>query len=82
MSKVMKNHLRLMMMMAMSSPYNNGFGDVQQSPTIEEIEQKKAISLKERNFKQGINEYFYGVSVIYARTKKNADKKAKRQGLI
>lgn len=80
MSKVMKNHLRLMMMMAMS--YNNGFEDVQQSPTIEEIEQKKAIALKERNFKQGINEYFYGVNVIYARTKKNADKKAKRQGLI
>ena len=78
----MKTQAGLMMMMAMAASTNNGFGDIYEPPTKEEIERKKAIALKARNLKQGVNEYFYGVKVIYARNKKNADRKARKQGLI
>jgi len=73
--------LMMMMMMAMATN-NNGFGDIYEPPTKEEMEKKRAIALKARNLKQGVNEYFYGVNVIYARTQKNADRKARKQGLI
>lgn len=77
----MKTQAGLMMMMAMASG-NNGLGNIYGPPTKEEVEKKKAIALKARNLKQGINEYFYGVKVIYARNKKNADRKARNLGLI
>tara|TARA_B110000037_G_scaffold205811_1_gene251089 strand:+ start:98 stop:343 length:246 start_codon:yes stop_codon:yes gene_type:complete len=78
----MKAQAGLFAMMAMAASSNNGFGDIHQPPTKEEIDKKRAIALKARNLKQGINEYFYGANVIYARTQKNADRKARKQGLI
>lgn len=77
----MKTQAGLMMMMAMAMN-NEDFGESLSEPTKKEIKHKKAIALKARNLKQGVNEYFYGVKVIYARNKKNADKKARKQGLI
>tara|TARA_B100000780_G_C21065087_1_gene428243 strand:+ start:302 stop:544 length:243 start_codon:yes stop_codon:yes gene_type:complete len=77
----MKTQDGLMMAMAMAM-INEDFGESLSEPTKEEIEHKKAIALKARNLKQGVNEYFYGVKVIYARNKKNANKKARKQGLI
>ena len=77
---VMKTQDGLMMMMAMAI-INGDSGESLSEPTKEEIEHKKAIALKARNLKQGVNEYFYGVKVIYARNKKNADKKALKRGL-
>jgi hypothetical protein len=31
---------------------------------------------------QGINEYYYGENVLFARSQKNADKKAKKKGYL
>jgi len=41
-------------------------------------EQKKLERLK----KQGVKEYFYGDKVIYARNKKNADRKSRKKGYL
>ena len=53
--------------------------------TDEEKEKLKAIAEKKRTerFKQrGVNEYFYGQNVIYARNQKNADRKALNKGYL
>ena len=53
--------------------------------TDEEKEKLKAIAenkLIERLKQQGVNEYFYGQNVIYARNKKNADRKARNKGYL
>ncbi len=78
----MKKQAGLFAMMAMAASTNNGFGDIYEPPSKEQIEKKKAIALKERNKKQGIIEYFYGENVIYARNKKNADRKARNKGYL
>ena len=78
----MKKQAGLLAMMAMAASTNNGFGDIYEPPSKEEIEKKKAIALEERNKKQGINEYFYGQNVIYARNQKNADRKARNKGYL
>lgn len=51
----------------------------------EEKEQLKAIAEKkriERLKQQGVNEYFYGHNVIYARNQKNANRKARNKGYL
>ena len=51
----------------------------------EEKEQLKAIAEKkriERLKQQGVNEYFYGHNVIYARNQKNANRKARNNGYL
>jgi len=78
----MKKQAGLLSMMTMAAPINNGFGDIYEPPSIYEIEKKKAIALKERNKKQGVNEYFYGQNVICARNQKNADRKARNKGYL
>ena len=53
--------------------------------TDEEKEKLKAIAENkriERLKQQGVNEYFYGQNVIYARNQKNADRKARNKGYI
>ncbi len=53
--------------------------------TDEEKEKLKAIAENkriERLKKQGVNEYFYGQNVIYARNQKNADRKARNKGYL
>ncbi len=53
--------------------------------TDEEKVKLKAIAdakRKERLKKQGVQEYFYGNKVIYARNKKNADRKARNKGYL
>tara|TARA_R110002074_G_scaffold377182_1_gene554557 strand:- start:1785 stop:2027 length:243 start_codon:yes stop_codon:yes gene_type:complete len=78
----MKSTAALLAMYVMAGSHNNGFGDIYQPPTKEEIEKKKAIALKARNLKQGVSEYFYGIEVVYARNQKNADKKARKKGYL
>lgn len=51
--------------------------------TDEEKEKLKAIAENkriERLKQRGVNEYFYGQNVIYARNQKNADRKARNKG--
>ena len=53
--------------------------------TDEEKEKLKAIAenkLIERLKQQGVNEYFYGQNVIYARNQNNADRKARNKGYL
>jgi len=53
--------------------------------TDEEKEKLKAIAENkriERLKQQGVNEYFYGQNVIYARNQKNADRKARNKGYL
>ena len=75
------------MMAAMASMGDNSYYERSEyrELTDEEKEELKAIAEKkrlERLKKQGVNEYFYGQNVIYARNQKNADRKAKRKGYL
>ena len=84
----MKSKLGLFAMMAaMASMGDNSYYERSEyrELTDEEKEELKAIAEKkrlERLKKQGVNEYFYGQNVIYARNQKNADRKAKRKGYL
>lgn len=71
----MKKQAGLLAMMSMAASMGgNEFNETfDPKPTEKEIEEKKALAFKEKNKKQGIQEYFYGQNVIYARNKKNAD---------
>jgi hypothetical protein len=52
------------------------------------IEDKKRLREKfekeriERLKKNDVNEYFYGLNVVYARNQKNADRKARNKGFL
>jgi len=53
--------------------------------TDEEKAEIKAIAERkriEKLKKQGVKEYFYGQKIIYARNKKNADRKARNKGYL
>jgi hypothetical protein len=53
--------------------------------TDKEKEHLKALAEKkrvDRLKRKGVNEYFYGQNVIYARNQKNADRKAKNKGYL
>ena len=47
-----------------------------------DIEAEKAIAKTKWMIKQGIKPFFYGEHTIYARNKKNADRKAKNCGYL
>ncbi len=54
-------------------------------PTKEELEQRRwVIEQKQLNKKLdgGLKKFYYQGEVIYARNKKNADRKAKNKGLL
>jgi len=75
------------MMFAMASMGNTGYSerDEYRELTDEEKERLKAIAEKksiERLKQKGVNEYFYGQNVIYARDQKNADRKARNKGYL
>lgn len=84
----MKNTLGMLSILAaMSEMGDIGYSERSeyQELTDEEKEQFKAILEKkriEKLKKQGVNEYFYGENVVYARDKKNADRKAKNKGWL
>lgn len=61
----------LAMMAAMSNPEDYG--------TFEQ--EKKIKKSKKKIIPKGLKEFFYGKKVIYALNKKNADRKARKQGL-
>ena len=69
-----------MMALAMSSNmytdgYNDLFGEEEPKKKQKPLPIKKIIP-------KGMKEFFYGTEKIYALNKKNADKKARKQGLI
>ncbi len=85
----MGNKLRSLMMMYGAMAMMGDFGykkateykeltDEQKAEIKAIAEQKKIERLK----KQGVKEYFYGDKVIYARNKKNADRKARNKGYL
>ena len=84
----MKSKLGLFAMLAaMDAMWDTGYSKKSKyrKLTDEEKEQLKAIAKKKRIEKlkqQGVNEYFYGQNVIYARNQKNADKKARNKGYL
>ena len=84
----MKSKLGLFTMMAaMAAMGDIGYSEKSEyrELTDEEKERLKAIAEKkriERIKQQGVNEYFYGHNVIYARNQKNADRKARNKGYI
>jgi len=68
-----------MMALAMSSSiyadsYNDLFGEEEPKRKRKPLPIKKIIP-------KGIKEFFYGTEIIYALNKKNADRKALKQGL-
>jgi hypothetical protein len=84
----MKSKLGLYAMLAaMAAMGDTGYSEKSEyrELTDEEKEQLKAIAEKkriERIKQQGVNEYFYGHNVIYARNQKNADRKARNKGYL
>jgi hypothetical protein len=75
------------MMAAMASVGESGYSERSeyQELTEEEKLRLKAIAEKkrlERLKEKGVNEYFYGKNVIYARDQKNADRKARNKGYL
>jgi len=87
MNRMKKQAGLLAMMASMASMYGSGYheGTEYQGLTDKKKEELKSFSEKkriERLKKQGVNEYFYGQNVIYARNQKNADRKARNKGYI
>lgn len=84
----MKSKLGLYAMFAaMAAMGNTGYSerDEYRELTDEEKERLKAIAENkriERLKQKGVSEYFYGQNVIYARDKKNADRKARNKGYL
>jgi hypothetical protein len=84
----MKSKLGLFTMMAaMAAMGDTGYSERSEyrELTDEEKEELKAIAEKkrlERLKQKGVNEYFYGQNVIYARDQKNADRKARNKGYL
>lgn len=84
----MKNKSGLYAMLASMAVIGNiGYSERSeyQELTDEEREKIKSITKKKRMEKlrkQGVNEYFYGKNVVYARNKKNADRKARNKGYL
>lgn len=84
----MKSKLGMFAMMAaMASMDEAGYSKRSEyrELTDEEKAKLKAIAEKkrlERLKEKGVNEYFYGQNVIYARNQKNADRKARNKGYL
>jgi uncharacterized Fe-S center protein len=84
----MKSKLGMFAMMAaMASMGESGYSErsEQRKLTDEDKEELKAIAEKkrlERIKEKGVNEYFYGANTVYARNRKNADKKARNKGYL
>ena len=86
-----KSHaLMTMMGMAMALSDQNGlYNDtetVRKPLTKEQIQERKRLNQeaieKKRRENYGLTEYFYGENVIYARNKKNSDRKARNKGYL
>ena len=84
----MKSKLGMFAMMAaMASMGETGYSERSEyrQLTDEEKAELKAIAEKkrlERLKQKGVNEYFYGKNVIYARDQNNADRKARNMEYI
>lgn len=84
------NALMTMMGMAMALSDQNGLykdtETVRKPLTKEQIEERKRLKQEaienKRRENYGLTEYFYGENVIYARNKKNADRKARNKGYL
>lgn len=82
----MKSMLALYgMAIAASMQEDNPFRETRYVPTEKELEQRRwVIEQKQLNKKldDGLKKFYYQGEVIYARNKKNADRKAKNKGLL
>lgn len=84
----MKSKIGLYAMMAsMMAMGDTGYSERSEyrELTDKEKEELKVIAENkriERLKQQGVNEYFYGQNVIYARNQKNADRKARNKGYL
>jgi len=88
----MKKSHALMTMMGMAMALSdqngiyNGTETVRKPLTKEQIKERKRLKQeaieKKRRENYGLHEYFYGENVIYARNKKNADRKARNKGYL
>ena len=84
------NALMTMMGMAIALSEKNGlYNDtetVRKPLTKEQIQERKRLKQeafeKKKRDKYGLTEYFYGDNVIYARNKKNANRKARNKGYL
>ncbi len=83
----MKSKIKSLMIIygAMAMMGDLGYHDDSEYELLTEDEKSelKTIAKKnkiERLKKQGVREYFYGENIIYARNKKNADRKARNKG--
>ena len=77
-----KGNVSMLSMMALamsSSIYTDGYNDLfgEEEPK----KKRKPLPIK-KIIPKGMKEFFYGTEKIYALNKKNADKKARKQGLI
>lgn len=75
------------LMLAMMNAGNMSYAESEgyKELTDEEKERLRLLAEKRRINQlktKGVNEYFYGDHVIYARDKENADRKARNKGLI
>lgn len=59
-----------------------GKGAIDYSIDLEKLRKYRQKNHIENLKKQGLKEFWYGEVCIYARNQKNADRKAKNQGLI
>ena len=84
----MKSKLGLFTMMAaMAAMGDAGYSERseyreltdEEKAELKDIAEKKRL---ERLKHKGVNEYFYGQNVIYARNQKNADRKARNKGYL
>ncbi len=85
----MNSKMKSLMLMYGAMAMMGDFGYQQETEyktlTDEQKQELKAIAEQkriERLKKQGVKEYFYGDKVIYARNKKNADRKARNKGYL
>jgi len=91
-----KSNAFMMMNLAMMMSEGIDYPDITKdeylgrTPTKEELEerakrikeQKENDRVKKLLSKEGVSEYFYGQNIIYARKKKNADRKARNKGYL
>ncbi len=85
MSKMKSMMAMYAMTIAASMQEDNPFRETRHIPTKEELEQRRwVIEQKQLNKKLdgGLKKFYYQGEVIYARNKKNADRKAKNKGLL
>ena len=85
MSKMKSMMAMYAMTIAASMQGGKPFRETRYVPTKEELEQRRWVTEQKQLNKKlddGLKKFYYQGEVIYARNKKNADRKAKNKGLL